>query len=165
ESELNIARTRLAALVLRAPFAGIVTTPQIEQRLGEELQEGSDFLTLADRDQMRARILVRDRELEDVLQGATAQLKVSTYALRTYTGRVRQILPAAASDRPIADPDKVERYGQELTNFFAVVLEFPNSDGSLREGMTGTARISGKSYPLIWKMGRATWRWLRSQVW
>jgi putative peptide zinc metalloprotease protein len=165
ESELTIARTRLGALVLRAPFAGIVTTPQIEQRVGEELPEGADFLTLADRDQMRARILVRDRELEDVHLGATAQVKVSAYPLRTYAGLVEQILPAAAADRPIADPEKVERYGQELTNFFAVVLEFPNSDGSLREGMTGTARISGESYPLAWKAGRAAWRWLRSQVW
>jgi putative peptide zinc metalloprotease protein len=165
EAELAVARTRLAALVLRAPFTGIVTTPQIEQRVGEALQEGADFLRLANRDQMRARILVRDHELEDVHADATARLKVNAFPFRTYAGRVQQILPAAASDRPIADPEKMERYGQELTNFFAVVLEFPNSDGSLREGMTGTARISGKSYPLAWKAGRAAWRWLRSQVW
>jgi putative peptide zinc metalloprotease protein len=165
ESELTIARTRLAALVLRAPFAGIVTTPQIEQRVGEVLPEGADFLTLADREQMRARILVRDYELEDVHTGAAARLKVNAFPFRTYAGDVQQILPAATSDRPVANPEKVERYGQELTNFFAVVLEFPNSDGSLREGMTGTARITGKSYPLVWKAGRAAWRWLRSQVW
>jgi multidrug resistance efflux pump len=164
ESELAVARTRLAALVLRAPFAGIVTTPQIEQRVGEALAEGADFLTLANRERMRARILVRDRELEDVHTGAAARLKVNGFPFRTYAGDVQQILPAAASDRPVGAL-KVERYGQELTNFFAVVLEFPNSDGSLREGMTGTARISGRSYPLIWKAGRAAWRWLRSQVW
>jgi putative peptide zinc metalloprotease protein len=164
ESELTIARTRLEALVLHAPFAGIVTTPQIEQRVGEALPEGADFLTLANRERMRARILVRDRELEDVHAGAAARLKVNGYPFRTYAGDVQQILPAAASDRPVGAL-KVERYGQELTNFIAVVLEFPNSDGSLREGMTGTARISGKSYPLVWKAGRAAWRWLRSQVW
>jgi multidrug resistance efflux pump len=164
ESELTVARTRLAALILRAPFAGIVTTPEIEQRVGEELSEGADFLTLADRDRMRARVLVRDHELEDVHTGAAVRLKVNAFPFRTYAGDVQQILPAAASDRPVGAP-KVERYGQELTNFFAVMLEFPNSDGSLREGMTGTARISGKSYPLAWKAGRAAWRWLRSQVW
>jgi hypothetical protein len=55
--------------------------------------------------------------------------------------------------------------GQELTNYFAVVVAFPNADGTLREGMTGTARISAKSSPLAWKVGRESWRWLRSQIW
>ena len=40
-----------------------------------------------------------------------------------------------------------------------------HDDGSLTEGMTGTAKIAGKSYPMAWQGGRSAWRWLRSQVW
>jgi hypothetical protein len=75
------------------------------------------------------------------------------------------VLPAAAPDRPVAQPQELERLGQELTNYFAVVAVFPNPDGSLREGMTGTAKIAGRSRPLAWQAGRGAWRWLRSQVW
>ncbi len=165
QSELEVARSKLAQLTLRAPFDGEVTTTEVEQRVGDYLNDGDDFAALADRNQMRARILVRDIDLEDVLPGASVKLHVRAYPFRTFTGRVQQILPAAALDRPVAAPEKVERYGQELSNYFAVVLTFPNPDGVLREGMTGTAKISGKRYPIAWRAGRSAWHWLRSQVW
>jgi putative peptide zinc metalloprotease protein len=165
QQELVVARKEVEALELRAPFAGVVTTSEIEQKMGESLSPGEEFCRVVDRSTMRARVLVRDWELEDVRPGTSAKVKVLTFPYRTYTGHVDQILPAAAEDRPVAQPHKLERMGQELTNYFAVVVEFPNPDGSLREGMTGTARISAKSYPLAVKVGRESWRWLRSQVW
>ena len=75
---------------------------------------------------MKARILVRDWELEEVPAGSRAQLKVLPYPYRTYAGSVAQVL---------------------------------------REGMTGTAKVAGRSRPLAWQAGRGAWRWLRSQVW
>jgi putative peptide zinc metalloprotease protein len=165
QKELAVAQKEVDALEIRAPFAGVVTTPEVEQKLGEYLPPGGEFCRVADRSAMRARVLVRDWELEDVRPGTPAKVKVLSFPYRTYSGRVDQILPAAAEDRPLSHPHKLERMGQELTNYFAVVVDFPNPDGTLREGMTGTARISAKSSPLAWKVGRESWRWLRSQIW
>jgi len=165
QQELAVAQKDLAALEIRAPFAGVVTTAEIEQRVGEVLAPGDEFCRLADRSTMRARILVPDHELEEIRVGAEAKAKVQSFPFQTFSGRVDQILPAAAEDRPISQPHKLERMGQELTNYFAVVMDFPNPDGSLREGMTGTARISAKRSPLAWKAGRNFWRWVHSQVW
>jgi putative peptide zinc metalloprotease protein len=165
QQELAIARKEVEALEIRATFVGVVTTPEVEQKVGEYLSPGDEFCRVVDRSTMRARVLVRDWELEDVRPGTPAKIKVLPFPYRTYSGHVDQILPAATEDRPIAQPHKLERMGQELTNYFAVVVKFPNPDGSLREGMTGTARISAKSSPLAWKMGRESWRWLRSQFW
>jgi multidrug efflux pump subunit AcrA (membrane-fusion protein) len=165
QQELAVAKRDMAALEIRAPFAGVVTTPEVEQRIGEYLAPGGEFCRVADRSTMRARILVRDWELEEIKLGAAAKAKVQPYPLRTYSGRVDQILPAAAGDRPVSQPHKLERMGQELTNYFAVVMDFQNPDGTLTEGMTGTARIRGASSPLAWKAGRNFWRWVRSQVW
>jgi multidrug efflux pump subunit AcrA (membrane-fusion protein) len=165
QEQLAVARSRVEALQIRAPFDAVVKTPQLEQRVGEYLAAGDEFCQAASRETMKARILVRDWELEQVRPGAPVKIKIRSFPFRTYSGHVEQILPAAAADRPVAEPQKFERMGQELTNYFAVVMEFPNPDGSLREGMTGTARISGKSYPLAWQVGRGAWRWLHSQVW
>jgi len=118
-----------------------------------------------DRSNMKARILVRDWELEDVKDGATVKVKVAPFPFRTYSGSVEKIMPAAALDHPVAQTEELQRLGQKLTNYFAVEMEFPNADGSLREGMTGTARIAGKSSPLAWQFCRATWRWAKSQIW
>jgi putative peptide zinc metalloprotease protein len=152
-------------LVLRAPFTGVIATPQIEQRVGEYLTEGEPFALLVDRQAMRARVLVQDRELEDVHQGAAVSLKLRSYPFRTFSGTIRQIMPAASSERPLAEPNKVERKGQELTNFFEVVMEFPNPNGELKEGMTGTARISGQRYPVAVRALRGGWRWVRGLIW
>jgi hypothetical protein len=114
---------------------------------------------------MKARILVRDWELEDFHVGSPAELKVVPFTFRTFSGSVDRILPAAAGDRPVAQPEQLERLGQELTNYFAVEMTFPNPDGSLTEGMTGTAKIAGAHSPLAWQVGRGMWRWLRSQLW
>ncbi|MGA8223437.1 MAG: efflux RND transporter periplasmic adaptor subunit [Candidatus Acidiferrales bacterium] len=165
EKELAVAQRDSEALQVRSTIAGMVTTPEVEQKSGEFLAAGDEFCRVADRSTMKARILVRDWELEDVRPGASAKVKVLAYPGRSYSGRVEQILPAAALDRPISQPQKLERLGQDLTNYFAVIMDFPNPDGSLREGMTGTAKISAKSYSLAWHFGRSAWRWMHSQVW
>jgi putative peptide zinc metalloprotease protein len=163
--ELSIAERNVEALKIRAPIDGFVVADDLDQRPGSFVQAGDDLGKIVDRSAMKARILVRDWELEDVKDGATVKVKVTPYPFRTYTGTVGKILPAAALDHPVAQTQDLERLGQKLTNYFAVEMEFPNTDGSLREGMTGTARISGKSSPLAWQFCRATWRWAKSQIW
>jgi multidrug efflux pump subunit AcrA (membrane-fusion protein) len=165
EGEKAEADRKREQLVLRAPFTGVVATPQIEQRVGEYLAEGEPLALLVDRQAMHARVLVRDWELEDVRQSAAVGLKLRSCPFATFSGTIRQIMPAASSERPVAEPNRVERKGQELTNFFQVVMEFPNPSGELKEGMTGTARIYGKRYPLVVRALRTGWRWARSLLW
>jgi len=166
EAEAAEARAKCAELILRTPIAGVATTRQFEQRVGEYLDEGALLTVVANRGMMRARVLVLDRELEEVTAGARVKLNVRANPYQTFYGRVEKILPAAAPDRPVAELTKPERAGQPLTNYFAVVLEFPNPDGVLREGMTGTAKIyTNRRYPVAWQAGRSAWRWLHSQIW
>jgi len=65
----------------------------------------------------------------------------------------------------VALPKSPERAGRRLSNYFAVVLEFENPDGSLREGMTGTAKIYGTRSPRFWQWGQGVWRWMHSVLW
>jgi putative peptide zinc metalloprotease protein len=165
QKELAVAAAHLDALQIRAPFDGIITTPDIRQRVGQFLAAGDEFCRLSDPRTMKARIFVSDRDLNDIRPGAAARVKVLPYAFRTYSGRVEQILPAAATDAPVSETKKLTRFGQELTNRFAVVMVFPNPDATLSGGMTGVARITVKSRPLAWQIGRSAWHWLRSQIW
>ena len=165
QQEWQVARRKADSLQIRAPFAGVVSTPGLDQKVGQYFSAGDEICEVVDRTTMKARILVHDFELEDVAPGANAQLKVVTFPYRTYAGRVEQILPAAAQDRPVAQPQQLSRLGQDLTNYFAVVMAFPNPDDSLSEGMTGTAKIVGKNRPLAWQAARSSWRWIRSQLW
>ena len=166
EAEAAEARAKVAQLVLRAPIPGVATSPQFEQRVGDYLNEGALLTEVANRRMMRARVLVLDRELEDVRAGGRVKLHVRADPFHTFYGYVQKILPAAAPDRPVAELIKPERAGQPLTNYFAVVLEFPNQNDVLREGMTGLAKIyTNRNHPLAWQTARSAWRWLHSQVW
>lgn len=164
-SALAIARAKVAGLEILAPVDGAIAARGTEMRSGEYLNEGQEFAQIVDRSTMRARILVHDSELEYVKVGAPVHLQVRAHAYRSYEGHIERILPAAAADLPLSQPEKLERHGQELTNYVAVEMSFPNPDGSLIEGMSGTAKISGRRRPLLWSASESFWRWIRTQIW
>ncbi|MGC2000226.1 MAG: HlyD family efflux transporter periplasmic adaptor subunit, partial [Candidatus Acidiferrales bacterium] len=165
QEEFAVAETRVAALQVRAPIDGVVSTVGVSQQAGAFLDAGDELTTVVDRSTMKARILVRDWDLEGVHPGAAAKAKVIPFPYRTYSGKVDQILPAAAADRPVSETQDLQRLGQQLTNYFAVDMEFANPDGSLREGMTGTAKIAGRRSSIAHQVTRATWRWVHAQFW
>ncbi len=165
QQELAVAEKQATSLEIRAPIDGVVATADLDQKSGAFLSAGDEFAQIVDRTTMKARILVRDWDLQDVQQGALVRVKVVPFPYRTYSGRVDRIYPASAADRPVSETENLERLGQQLTNYFAVDMEFANPDGSLVEGMTGTAKISGKRASVAWQVSRAMWRWARSQAW
>jgi putative peptide zinc metalloprotease protein len=162
---LQVAQAKLAELTLRAPASGTIATPDLIAQPGEYVNEGADVLRIVDRSNMRARILVRDWEVQEIKVGQAVKIQVLAYPYTSYEGHIEKILPAAALDQPVAQPFKLERQGQAIANYFAVEVLIPNPDGSLIEGMTGTAKISGERSSLAFQWGRGFWRWLRLQVW
>jgi putative peptide zinc metalloprotease protein len=165
EQELAIAQRNASHLELRAPSEGVVTTPNVSQKVGQYLHAGDEFCRIVDRREMKARILVRDWQLADIRANESVSMKVLPFPYRTYSGRIDRIHPAAAADQPVAQTQHLERLGQDLSNYFAVVVDFRNADGSLLEGMTGTAKIYKGRSSIAWNWGRNLWRWTRSQVW
>jgi putative peptide zinc metalloprotease protein len=165
QEEFSVAESRVAALQIRAPIDGVVSTAGVSQQAGAFLDAGDELTTVVDRSTMKARILVRDWDLEDVHPGAPAKAKVIPFPYHTYSGKVDQILPGAAADRPVSETQDLQRLGQQLTNYFAVDMEFANPDGSLREGMTGNAKIAGKRSSIAHQVARTTWRWIHAQFW
>lgn len=159
------AKRKVDQLKIRAPVNGIVTTPELPETAGEHFAPGEIFCHISSRTEMRARILVRDWEMNDVHPGARVLLKAAPYPSRTYASRIERIMPAAAPDQPVSNPAVLERSGQQLTNYMAVVADLPNPDELLQEGMTGTAKIYSAPRPIAWQIARGTWRWVRTQIW
>ena len=89
QKELAVATANLDALQIRAPFDGIVTTPEIRQRVGQFLAAGDEFCRLSDPRTMKARIFVSDRDLNDVRPGAPVRVKVLPVCLSHLLGPCR----------------------------------------------------------------------------
>src|SRR5271170_5232179 len=71
QQEVAVAEKRTAALEIRAPIDGVIATTDLDQKPGTFLEAGDELARVVNRTTMKARILVRDWDLQDVQQGAT----------------------------------------------------------------------------------------------
>lgn len=116
EQELELSRT-----VIHAPITGIVESPMVET--GTILATGQICATLIDADPILAIGQVSERDINALRIGQQAEVELATGG--SVSGKVRYIAPAA-------DP---------ATRTFRVEIEVPNADGSVRDGITATARV------------------------
>ncbi len=154
-----------AALAMTAPMAGTVITPKVQDRLGAYLEEGAEFVEIADLSQMRTRIYVSEYDLYKIRLGAEARLQLDGL-LRRRDGTVSLVSarPAETPSWALAEAGK-EAAAEALPQFYFVDIVLPNPGNELKPGMTGIARVYGERRSLggIWMeavknfVGRKLW--------
>jgi len=137
--------------VVRAPIAGVVLTPFMEQMVGVHLAPGDEICEIADRSVMVAEIAVPEKEVGEVAVGKKVKAKAKGYPSRSFYGKV-----AAIGEK--ADPG-------ERQNYVTVRCFLENADGILKPGMTGRAKIyCRRSSPLRIVIRRIV-RSIRTEFW
>jgi multidrug efflux pump subunit AcrA (membrane-fusion protein) len=129
-------------LTLLSPISGVVLTPRLADREGAYLPEGAALAEIADLSVMRARIYVSEYDVSKVKAGANARASIEGRAQK-WTAKAIDIAPVSS----LADPSLTEssKYkGLVPPHFYCVQLLIPNSEGVLKPGMRGTARIYGR---------------------
>jgi putative peptide zinc metalloprotease protein len=129
-------------LTLLSPISGVVLTPRLADREGAFLREGAALAEIADLSLMRARIYVSEYDVSKVKAGANARASIEGRAQK-WTAKAIDIAPVSS----LADPSLTEssKYkGLVPPHFYCVQLLIPNSEGVLKPGMRGTARIYGR---------------------
>lgn len=134
-------------LTLRAPFDGWVTTPRLYERVGVKLGRGDTLCEIADNTRSRVEILVPEREVDVVAVGQKTAVKVHSFPLVPFEGRVQFVAPAVASS--------------DGRRYVRVVTELENSAGALRGGMTGYGEIETGQTRLGAIATRRLIRWIR----
>jgi putative peptide zinc metalloprotease protein len=130
-----------AALELKAPLAGTVITPKVQDELGAYLKAGTEFLEIADLSRMRARIYSSEYDLYKIRTGETAKLQLDGM-LRRRTGQVSLVSARPTEPPPGAgETEKGSREEPQQYYFVDIVLENPGKE--LKPGMTGMARVYG----------------------
>ena len=95
EQERLRLENRLAKTTIRAPTAGTVLTGQLEQRIGDRLQEGETVLEVAQTDGWQARIMVKEIDLPKIEIGHPTRLYI------WITPQVAQVKAPINGVRPI----------------------------------------------------------------
>jgi RND family efflux transporter MFP subunit len=156
--EVNLEQERVADAQLRAPIAGIVVTPKVEERTGSMVQPGEAFCEIVEGDRMATEMSVPESDLGLLRLGRSVALKLNAFPTTTFSGTLERI---GAQTRAEA--------GEQ---YFLVRAIFNNDGGQARDGMVGRARIRAGGgwfgsgwYPVGYALLRDPFRWAWQEIW
>lgn len=157
-AQVQFEEQRVAGSELRAPIAGMVVTPKVEERTGTMLKPGEGFCEIVAQDQLAADMSVPETDLALLKPGDRVALKFNARPMTTFHGTVDRI---GAQTRT-----------EEGEQYFIVRAVFQNQSGSARDGMVGKTKISSDGgwfhsgwYPVGYVLLRSPVRWLWRNSW
>jgi RND family efflux transporter MFP subunit len=150
-AEADRARSRLQSAQLRSPIAGIVVTPNLQNAAGEHLDAGATFAQVLDLSSAVVDIAIPQRDVALLQPDESAAIKLDSYPQRSWHGVVRIVSPESEP----ADGDRT----------FAARVPLPNTDATLRSGMTGRAKIFIGYRPAGYVLLRPAALWIWQTLW
>jgi hypothetical protein len=122
-----------------------------EVPVGAYLSTGSLFAEIENNRTVIAEIDLPEITVEEVVLGATAELRLWSEPERSIFGTVHSIAPRAEES--------------EFGPVIRVQVEVPNPDGDLSANMSGFGKISAGERPVWQVFSRAVYRFFTIEVW
>ena len=157
-AEVDLEQRRIDEAQLRAPIAGIVVTPKVQDKTGTMAKPGDAFCEVVGQDRIGAEMSVAEEDLGLVQTGKNVALKLNAYPTETFQGKVERIGAQAQAEA-----------GEQ---YFLVRAVFDNPEGRARDGMAGRARVRASGgwfqsgwYPVGYVLLRSPFRWFWQKAW
>lgn len=138
-------------MTLRMPFEGNILTLHLKDRTNSYLDRGQPFATVEYTGVVTAEVEITESDLQYVSIGSTVRARPYSYYNREFDGKVT-LIDRNVTSKPVGSVVKV-------------IATFENPDQALRTGMTGQAKIDGKTMPLWEAFSQALVRFVKVQVW
>ncbi|HYL99041.1 MAG TPA: efflux RND transporter periplasmic adaptor subunit, partial [Blastocatellia bacterium] len=135
-----------------ASRSGVVLGDDLRKMAGGHYSRGQEICRIGDLDNFILKIEVSERDLAKVRIDSSVRFKMKTVPGRTFSGRVSKIKAESTTNQ----------YGQRV---YPVEVRVDNSDGILRPGMTGFARISFGREAVGAILAQKVWQSLRPELW
>jgi len=132
ETNLELARLRLADVTIGSPMDGTVLQKNVEE--GQVISSpsgnvsgGTVLLTIADLQVMQVRTLVSEVDVGRVMAGMPATVSVDAFQDRIFSGVVEKIEPQAVIEQSVVN--------------FPVIVRLDNSERILKPGMSANVSV------------------------
>lgn len=132
KAALSLADIQLEYTRLLAPFAGIITSRDVEP--GEVVTPGREVISIADLSEVDLKVFVGEEEIGKVKPGQKVRVKTDTFPDKTYEGRVSYISPEAEFT-----PKIIQTHKERVKLVYLVKITLPNPDLELKSGMPADA--------------------------
>jgi multidrug efflux pump subunit AcrA (membrane-fusion protein) len=151
-AQLTLVQQQLDRTRLVAPFAGLVVSGDLSQRLGGAVEKGEVLFAIAPTDEYRVDLEVRESRIGDVAPGQRGTLFLSARPQDGLPFTVHRITPRVVAE--------------EGRSFFVVEALLDGSPGArLQPGLQGVAKIDVGPAGLFTIWTRDLREWLRLQWW
>ncbi|MGH9368573.1 MAG: efflux RND transporter periplasmic adaptor subunit, partial [Thermoanaerobaculia bacterium] len=151
KARISMEEERSARTKLRAPAAGVIVTPRLEERVGQNLSRGAEFCVVADVGTVAAEVAIPEEDSSLILSGQPAEAKLFPYPTRTFSGEVIRV------------GARIREEGKD--RFVVAEVSISNSDGLLKTGMLGRAKIRVGQRRIVTLLLRKPARWLFNKLW
>ncbi len=150
KAKLSFEEDRFERTSLRAPVAGTIVTPRIEERVGQLLTKGTELCVIADLGTVLAEVAVPEMDATLIRPGQSVALKLNPYPTRTFRGTIT---------RP---GSHVRQDGDDSFVIAEARIEHPEG---LQTGIQGSAKVSGERAPIAVAIFRKPVRWFWKKIW
>lgn len=148
---LDLIRTRLNRVAIRAPMAGSVVSGDWVQQIGAPLEEGKELFQIADTAQYRAVLHVPDKDMDEVAVGQTGYLKLASLPDEKIRLEVSRLTAVATV--------------QDGVNGFYVEARLQQVPPRLSPGMQGIGKLVVGKTNLLMLWSKNFRDWLRLKLW
>jgi len=148
----EILKRESEGMALVTPKSGVVLGDDLRKMVGRHYSRGEEICRIGEIGKFLLKIDVNEREIASVRLDSPVRFKLKTVPGRVFTGRVSKI-----NAEPIPN--------QNAQRFYPVEVLLENSDGMLRPGMTGFARISFGRQSIGLILADKVWQALRPELW
>jgi HlyD family secretion protein len=129
---LNVAEIQLGHTELKAPYAGIILSRNVEP--GEVVSPNQEVLSIADLSKVDLKVFVEETEIGRITPGQPVDVKIDSFPDKTYTGQVAYISPQAEFT-----PKIIQTRKERVKLVYLVKVSVPNPNYELKSGMPADA--------------------------
>jgi len=151
KAESTRAQERLDRTIIRAPLAGVITTPHMENAVGRRLTQADTFADIMETSHVTVDVAVPEDEAILLQRGEPAAIKLESFPLRTFRG-----------DVTVVSPQSEVEFDHRV---FIARVNLSNEGGTIRPGMQGHGKVSVGWHPAGYVFFRGTAMWIWSKLW
>jgi multidrug resistance efflux pump len=141
-------------LHLASPISGLITTPRLKERIGQNVKKGDLIAQVHELETVRAEISVSENEIADVQVGQEVVLKARAYPGKSFYGKISSVATTAIKGDN----------GQPVRTIL-VITEIDNDSFLLKPEMTGNAKIYCGKQSIIDLVTRKFAHYIRVEFW
>lgn len=154
-AHLQLANEKLSRVAVTAPFDGVVVRGDLSQQLGSPVQQGDILFELAPLEAWRVILKVDERDIDNVLEGRTGELMLTSLPGQAFPFDVRKVTPVATAE--------------DGRNYFRVEAGLQPAEGTeppdFRPNMEGVGKVEAGRASLLWIWTHRLVDWARLTLW